>query len=212
MTKAFDKKDFSKLKYNVEEIPKGDNILDHFEDLRQLHSFSGMKKKTDKGYDRQKIFRYIVFMYDKNSPFVLRYNSFEKRFEEAISYVGFDKNEDLIKDVFNLHDQSIKQMVVEFCILMSDLKWASLMQNYHTYYEIENATLEYVSDVKDDEKRLAALERKGKLLELSDRIAERVEKYEQEIFMGNDNIISEAKSKRVTPEMMAAQKNKSTDV
>lgn len=200
MTTVFKENDFAKMKYNISLLKEGEDPVHHFEDLKRLESFKNYKKK-----DRPELVRYILLMYDKNSPFVRNFSSYEKRQVETAAFVGYpaDKKKLVNERLFELKDEDVINMIIDFCKLMADLKWTALISNLQTFYQYQKAIYEEVVDVKGDTDKLKAAEIKSKLLKECDQIIERVEQYEKDIFIGDNNLMDLAKPRRISPELLA---------
>ena len=78
--------DFSEMMFNIHEVPHGTDLCDHFPKLRMYKEFQGYSNA-----DRNKVIRYIMYFYDKNSPYVRHIADYHERQERCLLEAGFKK-------------------------------------------------------------------------------------------------------------------------
>lgn len=85
------KLDFSKIAYNIEDIPEHEDVLDRFSDLAlQSHVF-GRSDDLPDGVSADKVLRYIIYMFSPGTPVTSAFADIDKRKK----YVLFKLNIDL---------------------------------------------------------------------------------------------------------------------
>lgn len=207
----FDSSQFSSLKYNVFAVPKDKMILKEMPALRNLKSFTDAAEERD---DIDKIIRFIVAMYDSKSPFVKMFQAIDQRKKECATFAGFDlkKDEEILNHMFyftnprgeedeDLEDYSFfSDMVIEFLRDQNHRIWAMIVSNEQTFYEYQKALLSEITAFTTDKDKLNAISIKTKLMEDSDAISVRLEKYYQVLY--GDEIINST-TINYTPEGMA---------
>lgn len=133
--------DFSNLMYNVYEMPIGSNILSLFPKLKQYSEFSKIEEASAKA-NLEKIFRYIVYFYDKNSPLKDDIENVIKRKIEAARLAGFVAKKEANKNVFspiakqmlNCQNQSINKMIIRYCRLQGSRNFSLLVSGQEAFY------------------------------------------------------------------------------
>ena len=78
---------FSQLKYPVHEVKY--NLLHEFSDFTRHKEFTALAPKK-----RDKIIRYIVFLYDKKSDLFKEYSQLEERKHAAAVEAGYERDQD----------------------------------------------------------------------------------------------------------------------
>lgn len=197
---VFDKGEFKKMRFNVYEVPDSKDLMKHFPELSSMESFAKYAEA-----DRNRLIRYIMLMYDKESPLVKRVQKYKDRQRQAAHLAGYDlqKHEDRLEQVFTLADESIANMVADFIILLNDRKWSLIVSSEATFYEFQRGLFMNVVNVRDDKARLDAITVKAKIMTESDEIDARLERYYSDLF-GDDKLIEVAKKKRIRPESIAS--------
>lgn len=120
----FEKKDFEKLLFNVYSLPPKTRITEHFTKLAYYDEFNIAFKDLDKDV----VIRYIIYVYDKNSPF-LRIDNLAKRKREAALLAGFTPKkdgtfDDEIRNVLHCRNRDVNKMIVRFCRMCKDPLYA----------------------------------------------------------------------------------------
>jgi hypothetical protein len=210
----FDADDFRGLRYNIYSVTK--DILSSREGkgLSKIESFLSCTRP-----DKDKLIRYIVFLYSKESPFVSAYKELGQRMRECAREAGYDLVEDksIVDKLFqfkvetigeeeeeNPQDVEFVNMVIDFLKNQNDLTWSMIVSNEQTFYEYQEALVQSVNLFKNDRDKLSAIQVKTKLMEDSDAIAERLDKYYKKIF--SDETVIKRVKQSYTPENIAKRK------
>lgn len=156
---------------------------------------------TDRN-DKDKIIRYIVLMYDKNSPLVKRFNNLEQRKREAFVLAGFNIEDPNLEVYKEFKDEEFTNMVTDFLIYQNDYIWMMLVSNEQTFYEFQKTLLQESAMIRNDKDKISAIASKAKLMEESDNIVTRITQYRKIIFI-EDAIIEKTKRAVSSPEEMA---------
>lgn len=187
---VFDPTNLKQLKYNVFAVPKGKSILLNMPELNRLDAFVAALARPD----LDKLIRYIMAMYDKNSPFVRMFQDVSKRKRECAHMAGYDieKDRERLDPIFDFTDSQFSSMVIDFLKDQNSRVWTMIVSNEQTFYEYQKALLSEITNFGTDKDKLGATQIKSKLMEDSDTISERLEKYYQLLFgddiMSNTNI------------------------
>lgn len=75
--------DFSKLKYDISQVPEDEYVIDHFPALADYSEFEK--------YDDDKLLRWVILFVDPESPFFSTYKSdFEQKAKSIYKYLKMD--------------------------------------------------------------------------------------------------------------------------
>lgn len=171
------------------------------------------KLKEIVGSVDDKQIRYVLLMYDLNSPLRNHYPDLHKRKEFAASIAGYDLMKD---DVTTLFEFKIKNEQDEYepnevllGVIMKYLKyqnnwvWSMIVSNEQAFYEYNMRVMMPVEGNKDKD-ILQAINIKTQIMTSQDEIYQRLQKYYKDL-SGGDTQLEDAivKRKRVRPEQIA---------
>lgn len=167
------------------------------------------KLKDIVGVGDDRMIRYVILMYDVNSPLRKHYPELGKRKEFAASIAGYDLMRD---DVVSLFDFKINDEPYEDLIdmIMSYLKyqnnwvWTMIISNEQAFFEYNKRVMLPVEGNRDKD-ILQAINIKTQIMTSQDEIYQRLQKYYREL-SGGDDSLEEAiiVKKRLRPEEIAA--------
>ncbi len=147
------------MMFNVLEVPPQKHIVNHFAKLKKVTEF----KKPLAKLNKNKVIRYIMFLYDKNSPFRVKFQDVLKRKVEAAKGAGWDTGEGGVfeKDVEELlrgHNPFVNEMAVAFIRLHRNFKYSYLVGLEESFYrmllEIMTGDMANVSKMKSTQAEL----------------------------------------------------------
>lgn len=138
----FAESEFSDMMFNVAEVPQQKHILNAFTKLRKIKEFSVKLNSLHK----DKLIRYIMFLYDAKSPFRVKFSNILKRKVEAAKGAGwmvlgnglFEENVEAVLRGDNKH---ANQMIVAFVRLHRNFKYSYLIALEESFYRYLNETL-----------------------------------------------------------------------
>jgi hypothetical protein len=192
----FTDSDFKNLTFGIHKAKSG-TLPSSIPDMKVLNTWWTSTRK-----DKDSVIRYIVLLYDKNSPLVKRFSNLDTRKREASVIAGFNPEDPSLKAYKDFQDQEFADMVVEFLIYQNNYIWTMLVSNEQTFYEFQKTLLQESSMIRNDKDKINAIASKSKLMEESDKIVERINAYYKQIFV-EDKIIDSAKRVASSPEEMA---------
>jgi hypothetical protein len=197
----FEKGEFLKLKFNVYAVAQGKDLLQKFPLLSKIKSFTDYAEA-----DRNRIIRYIIYMYDVESPFIKRFQKIEDRQREAAILSGFDvnKHKDRLRDLYSNKDESTNDMIVDFIVELNNRKWAMIVSNEAIFYEFQRALRKPITNTRDDKNKMDAIMVKSKMMEESNTIDQRLDGYYEDLF-GTKDLVEYGKRKRISPETQASK-------
>lgn len=162
-----------------------------------------------------KYIRYVLLMYDMNSPLRNHYPDLIKRKEFASDLAGYNIEEDSIEDLFEfktkgedgqfIPNEKLLKLIIDYLMYSSSRVWSLIVSNEQFFYECAKRVLVPVEDDRDKD-LLTAVSTKTKLIESMDAINERLQRYYKDL-SGGDTDLEEAitKRKRLSPESIATR-------
>lgn len=200
----FNKMEFSPLakKAMCVEYPKLCNIVNPNLDK----DCNKVKSKIDK------TIRYILLMYDVNSPLRLYYPDLEQRKTAACDLAGFDVGSDNMEEIleFKIRDgdtispnEELLSMVMNYLKYQNNWVWTMIVSNSEAFYEYNKRVMMPVEGNRDKD-ILQAINIKTQIMQSQDDIYHRLQRYYKDISGGDPILEEEIKvRKRLTPESLA---------
>lgn len=164
-----------------------------------------------------RMLKYVLLMYDMNSPLREFYPELDKRKQFAASMAGYDLDKD---DVTALFDFKIKvdddevaydellNMIIKYLKYQNNYVWSMIVSNEQAFYEFNKRVMIPVEGQRDKD-ILQAVDIKNKLMDAQDVIVQRLQKYLREL-TGEDEALEQSitKRKRLRPENIDVQSNR----
>lgn len=153
--------------------------------------------------------RYILIMYDKNSPLWLTHPDIVARKKQAALISGFDINSSSssLEDVYLLKDKFLARSISSFIRYQHNEKLSALISNEQVLYELQHALREQMNEFKDDKQRIDHFKIKTGLLAEQDKILSLIENYKFSIWQGDeaayDTVMNIEYGRKSTPEQIA---------
>lgn len=173
------------------------------------------KLKDIVGSVDDKQIRYIILMYDINSPLRNHYPDLARRKEFAASIAGYDLSSDQVEELFEFKvkgdlgefvpNEQMLKVIIDYLMYTSSRVWSLIVSNEQFFYECAKRVLVPVEDDRDKD-LLTAVSTKTKLIESMDAINERLQRYYKDL-SGGDTQLEEVitKRKRLSPESIATR-------
>lgn len=159
---------------------------------------------TYKG-DKEKLMRYVCFLYDPNSPLVRDTSSFEQRQRIAAQYAGFGDED--IQPIFDLSDNNVIEAIDNF--IKNEVRerlWYMIQGNEFTFYEYGKRLLKPVIDDQAKEKDLlTAITIKTKISEDMAALDKRIGDDYKKLYADDINLIKAIDKKKSSPEGRATR-------
>lgn len=167
-----------------------------------------------------KMIRYVLLMYDQNSPLRKYYPDVNKRKDFAAAIAGYDADKDISK-IENLKTLTENvttedgQKVVPYEDLLESIStymtyqnsrlWTMIVTNEQSFYEYQRRIMAEVGGEADKD-ALSAITIKTKLLEAMDDIHKRLDRYYSELTGGDQDLeMAIMIKKRLSPESKAVR-------
>jgi hypothetical protein len=195
--KLFSDSDFASLTFPIHNVDK--DLINKVPRLELIPSF-----KNYKGDFKDRIIKYICYLYDPNSPLKEFFPDMLRRKEQAAILSGFDlednRTKDIIEGVMSLKNKGVLSMIDEYLRFVNSRTWSMIVSNEETFYEYQSKLLRSV-EAERDKDLLQALQIKGKIMEDLDNINERLEKYYLKLYAGDEDLVKTITTRRtITPE------------
>jgi len=155
----FQSKDFRKMLIPVNEIPNKGNfiantVLDKFPEFHQpIHNLN-----------KNKIIKWIACVYDKESPFVIKFDDLNERKFAALEWCDLDirnaskNNQKLLKIILKNRNKAVNKMIVSYVRAHNNSKYALCKGLEKQYYDelemIQNGGVKRGVNIYNTQKRL----------------------------------------------------------
>jgi hypothetical protein len=166
------------------------------------------KLKEIVGSGDDKMLRYVLLMYDVNSPLRQHYPELGKRKEFAASIAGYDLMKDNVVALFDfkINDEpheELLNMIMNYLKYQNNWVWSMIVSNEQAFYEYNRRVMMPVEGNKDKD-ILQAINIKTQIMTSQDEIYQRLQKYYRDL-SGGDGSLEEAITikKRLRPEEIA---------
>lgn len=173
------------------------------------------KLKEIVGQVDDKQLRYVLLMYDVNSPMRNHYPDLAKRKEFSASMAGYNVDTDNVEELFEfkiknnekeyVSNEQLLKLIMDYLMYASSRIWSLIVSNEQFFYECSKRVLVPVEDDRDKD-LLTAVSTKTKLIESMDAINERLQRYYSQLTGGDSQLDDTiAKKKRLSPESIATR-------
>lgn len=128
-------KDFERLYFNVNTIPANNKAIDHFPKLSKYEEF----KTSIKPLSSTQVFKYIVYVYDINSPFVEKFPDLTERKIQSALCAGFEVNKSgfflpAVDEMMKGKNTKVNKMIIRYVRLLGEPEYALLVVTNEAYY------------------------------------------------------------------------------
>ena len=171
------------------------------------------KLKQIVGSVDDKMLRYVLLMYDQQSPLREYYPELGKRKNFAASIAGYDLDKDDVTELFdfkikNEEDEYVPceamlELIMKYLKYQNNWIWSMIISNEQAFYEFNQRVMMPVDGSRDKD-ILQAVNIKTQIMQSQDDIAQRLKKYFRELSGGDEQLEdSIIKRKRLSPESQA---------
>jgi RNA processing factor Prp31 len=194
LTDIFNKEDFNKMIFNPFSI-KG-SIKKKYPKLKMFKTFDSANDS---------MIKYVLYMYDQNTPLKEQFPELKIRKEQAAVLSGFNliKDNEKLHDVFFFLSDQLVDMVDEFLRKQNNRIWSMIVSNEQTFFEYQTKLLSPVEGDRDKD-ILQALQIKSKIMDDLNTINDRLDSYYMKLYGEDQELLKVIKAdKRLTPEFIA---------
>lgn len=169
----FKSQDFKDILYPVHTIGRGVDILKSFPKLADFEEFT---VPLSSSIPFNKIFKYIVYAYDKKSPFFTQVEDLRERKILSMHEAGFESNHkkgfnEAVRMVLNCEHKKVNSMIIRYCRFQG-MEFTNLAASQEAFYNSNLQLLSNIQSEDDDANKVA--QDKAKLDELLTKHAERL--------------------------------------
>ncbi len=206
--------DFTGLKYRIDLVPQGTELLIKFRELADIKEFSEYKCS-----DRNYLIRYIICLYSPESPFFKKYTDLGKRKEAVAEYCGYERNAKtgkfVSKNILRVFEmaadiegdpdekieayQSANPLIFAWLKFINNRLWSEITINEQLFDEYSGLILEAIEG-RDSKIVLEAANVKSKLRGEISLIRAHLGVLYKEFFGENTEVQEKAKVKPFKPE------------
>jgi len=156
---SFIDQDFSKLMFKVRTIPLERSLLRAFPELGKHPEF---KVKFD-NINKDKLIRYVIYMYDRNTPLRRKFPDILRRKVEAAKEAGFKINEvglfeDDVEEFLRGKNDKANRMIVAYARIHKNFKYSFFITIEESFYGLMRSViggeLKNIPDLKKAQKEL----------------------------------------------------------
>lgn len=195
----YTEKDFSKCIFN----PCVDNI---FKSYPQLNLIKEIYSDIE-----DKLIKYIICVYDYNSPIVMKHRDLKVRKQQAAEFSGYEVMSDSMEGIYSLSDTNVLKCVDTFLKkFIHNRTWYMICANESIFWEYGQRMLQPVGNKDEGGKQLsekdliAAMQAKTKLSEDMQGLDDRLDVQYKRLYGGE--IVDKFLSSATTPERMAKER------
>lgn len=191
------------MEIDILSVEGNKDVLHEIKSLNRIESFKNYKGTLGGGMDRNKVIKYIVLLYSKDSILNEKVAvPLEDRQLKAADLAGFDRDKNNnFKDkrvqewLFELKNDEIFEMVFEFLIFLDDALWREIVTLEHELKEYHMLRMKPLEG-KYDKDLMTATEKKGKFRKECNEIRDSLKKCYDEFYREFDDVKAKAKEKR----------------
>ena len=146
--------DFSRCQYRVDEISDKKKVLDVYPEFKLHVEFQVKKTSLPGNINVDKIMRYILVLYQKNSPLLTIDNPSKRKFV-AGTLANYDRTDKGFskgyQEVINGKNELVNKMIIRFLRMQKNHDFASLMIYDNAFYNSlqELADAQNIGNLKD---------------------------------------------------------------
>lgn len=166
------------------------------------------KLKDIVGSGDDRMLRYVLLMYDVNSPLRQHYPELGKRKEFAASIAGYDMMKDNVVSLFDfkINEEPYEElidMIMRYLKYQNNWVWTMIVSNSEAFYEYNKRVMMPVEGNKDKD-ILQGINIKTQIMTSQDEIYQRLQRYYRELSGGDVDLEETIKvRKRLRPEEIA---------
>ncbi len=124
------------MMYNPTKIPEGKSVFSIYPDLKNYKVF---RTSAGPGLDNNMVMKWIMCVYDKNTPYRAKYKDMLKRKIEAAHDIGFTVQEtgifeDNVEEFMKGQNNKVNNKILEYIRIHRSFKYAYFVAIENSYY------------------------------------------------------------------------------
>jgi hypothetical protein len=161
-----------------------------------------LKKSKVKHFDT--VLRYIMFLYDKDTPFTKKFPNFEERKRQAIIEACWGEVPGTVLDtIMNNKDEAVVDMIVEFLRIQDDKLWSTIITHEELFLEYTRTLFKPIEMFSSDKDLIMATTTKEKIREAQGKVRVELKALYDEFYKGDVKLEEAVRGKKFSPEYMA---------
>jgi hypothetical protein len=135
--------EFRNMKFSPSRIHEGKSVFDVYPELKEYPEFLA---SCGRELDNNLVMLYIFCMYDKGTPYLIKYPDVIKRKIEIAGDLGFKKSDkgvfdDPVDKMLKGKNSRVQRKIVTFIRMMNDYEWAYHITLAENYYNLTHSIL-----------------------------------------------------------------------
>ena len=175
--------DFKHLKWNVQEVSRGTDLLTAFPELGRYPEFN-----EEILLDKNKVIRFIILCYDKKSPLLAEKNLIKKKVDACL-LAGIEKEDGKfpkdVEEMISNKNPIVNRMICRYSRMQADLQYSLLAAGLENFY----GNVSILSAPNDKAMEMDDMVKKAKLYEHTVDMITTLEKNATEVFVGDAELM-----------------------
>jgi hypothetical protein len=163
----------------------------------------------------ERILRYVIALYDNNSPYILQQRDVRVRKQMVAQFAGYNvvADQELLESFYTLKNEEVRKAVVDFLKKYTFPRvWYMICANEQTFYEYGERLMEPIGARNEggapsagmkEKDEMAAIQIKSKLSQDMEALNDRIEKGYQKLFSNDEDVDLPTLTGRTGAENMA---------
>lgn len=146
---------------------------------------------------------YIIFVFDKKSPFHLKYRDIKKKKEIAAQEASLPEKDGFDEQVLNNENEEVLKMTVDFLTFQNDKMWTEIAVYESLFSEYAGLLFKPINESKDKD-LVAATNSKAKIREEFSSVRLQLDRLYMEFYGNDTSLLDKAqKTTRFSPESVS---------
>ncbi len=151
--------EYEKMQYYIEDVPDNENVIEKFPDLVSKAETFMMESDLPKDVSADKVMRYLIYMYDPNTPLRNEIPDIKKRKQFALTKLNIVKAGDVevpegYSEMCGMNKEWIVTRFIAFTKFFKSMAYEKLLVAEERYAQMNNLILTSVIDKATDDKNL----------------------------------------------------------
>ena len=151
--------------------------------------------------NKDKVIRYLVYMYDENTPLIKERDLFNRK-KMAAKLAGFKspKDKKLFMDLAEFKSEEYVRILFNMLKAQRNMLWCKIVSNEAFFFECNESLLTELSGDDGEKKTLESLQKKAALAKEMDVIHARLKGYYNELAASDEQVEEVIRTNSFSPE------------
>lgn len=196
-------KDFQNLKWPLHQLPLSEKCLDSYADLSDI--FLEFKNYKTDSLTNDLVVRFIVFCYDRKSPFVEKMENILERKIAVLNYLKVpDKNGQYAEDIQRIiksNDSKTAKLIYQFCKFQDSLTYFALVTTVEVYISMNEKLGNEMDGAKESKDTADTMIKLEKIEDRIEKLSNKLFKRDADLkdFIGSVLVV-EGRKRKIFPE------------